>query len=70
MGWCLGFVGPPSGAAACPCGPYRRGRTWLRFTPAQVAYDPEHVEATLRAVARRLARDPGTESGPDVTRTG
>src|SRR3954470_15785223 len=27
----------------------------LRFTHAQIAFDPAHVEATLRAVARRLA---------------
>lgn len=27
----------------------------LRFTHAQVAYEPAHVESTLRAVARRLA---------------
>jgi very-short-patch-repair endonuclease len=30
------------------------GLTALRFTHAQVAYEPEHVVATLRAVARRL----------------
>jgi very-short-patch-repair endonuclease len=31
------------------------GLTPLRFTHAQVAYEPERVEATLAAVARRLA---------------
>jgi Protein of unknown function (DUF559) len=31
------------------------GLTALRFTHAQVAYEPGHVEETLRAVARRLA---------------
>ncbi|MGH2978611.1 MAG: endonuclease domain-containing protein [Solirubrobacterales bacterium] len=30
------------------------GLTPLRFTRAQVAYDPGHVHATLTAVARRL----------------
>jgi|tagenome__1003787_1003787.scaffolds.fasta_scaffold20719792_2 hypothetical protein len=30
--------------------------TPLRFTHAQVAYEPDHVEAILRAVARRLGR--------------
>src|SRR6185503_11480422 len=30
------------------------GLTQLRFTRAQVAFDPEHVQATLSAVARRL----------------
>jgi len=32
------------------------GLTPLRFTNAQVAYEPDHVEATLIAVARRLSR--------------
>jgi very-short-patch-repair endonuclease len=32
------------------------GLTPLRFTRAQVVFDSEHVEATLIAVARRLAR--------------
>jgi very-short-patch-repair endonuclease len=31
------------------------GLTPLRFTHTQVAYEPDHVEGTLRAVARRLA---------------
>jgi very-short-patch-repair endonuclease len=31
------------------------GLTPLRFTHAQVAFEPEHVRKTLRAVARRLA---------------
>ena len=31
------------------------GYTPLRFTHAQVRYEPEHVRATLRKVARRLA---------------
>jgi very-short-patch-repair endonuclease len=31
------------------------GLTALRFTHAQVHYEPQHVNATLRAVARRLA---------------
>lgn len=35
------------------------GLTPLRFTHAQVAYEPDHVRATLSAVARRLG------SGPD-----
>jgi very-short-patch-repair endonuclease len=30
------------------------GLTCLRFTRAQVRYDPRHVETTLAAVARRL----------------
>ena len=30
------------------------GYTALRFTRAQVRYDPRHVETTLAAVARRL----------------
>jgi very-short-patch-repair endonuclease len=30
------------------------GLTTLRFTHAQVAFDPGHVERTLRSVARRL----------------
>jgi very-short-patch-repair endonuclease len=30
------------------------GLTPLRFTHAQVRFDPAHIEATLRAVARRL----------------
>ncbi len=30
------------------------GLTTLRFTHAQVAFDPGHVEATLTAVSRRL----------------
>jgi very-short-patch-repair endonuclease len=30
------------------------GVTTLRFTHAQVAFDPDHVEGTLMAVARRL----------------
>jgi very-short-patch-repair endonuclease len=32
------------------------GLTPLRFTRAQVRFDPEHVQATLAAVARRLRR--------------
>jgi very-short-patch-repair endonuclease len=32
------------------------GLTPLRFTRAQVRFEPDHVLATLRAVARRLAR--------------
>jgi very-short-patch-repair endonuclease len=34
------------------------GLTTLRFTHAQVAFDPGHVEATLTAVARRLQAPP------------
>jgi very-short-patch-repair endonuclease len=30
------------------------GLTALRFTRAQVRYDPHHVEAVMAAVARRL----------------
>ena len=30
------------------------GLTPLRFTHAQVAFEPEHVQATLNAVVRRL----------------
>jgi very-short-patch-repair endonuclease len=33
------------------------GMTPLRFTHAQVRYEPGHVEATLKAVARRLAAE-------------
>jgi len=33
------------------------GFTPLRFTHAQVRYDPDHVRATLRAFARRLGLD-------------
>ena len=36
------------------------GMTPLRFTHAQVRFEPAHVEATLVAVARRL--DAGTRS--------
>jgi len=32
------------------------GLTPLRFTHAQIRYEPEHVEAVLRAVAARLSR--------------
>jgi very-short-patch-repair endonuclease len=32
------------------------GLTTLRFTHAQVRYEPEHVRATLAKVARRLAK--------------
>jgi len=35
------------------------GLTTLRFTHAQVAHEPGHVEGTLRAVAARLARRSG-----------
>jgi very-short-patch-repair endonuclease len=35
------------------------GLTQLRFTRAQVAFEPEHVQATLAAVARRLAYGDG-----------
>jgi very-short-patch-repair endonuclease len=31
------------------------GLTPLRFSHAQIAFEPEHVEATLARVARRLA---------------
>lgn len=31
------------------------GFTALRFTHAQIAYEPQHVKATLEAVAARLA---------------
>lgn len=34
------------------------GLTPLRFTRAQVRYEPEHVQATLAAVARRLGNSP------------
>lgn len=34
------------------------GLTPLRFTEAQVRHEPEHVRATLVAVARRLDREP------------
>ncbi|HEX2071700.1 MAG TPA: DUF559 domain-containing protein [Thermoleophilaceae bacterium] len=33
------------------------GLTTLRFTHAQVRYEPHHVKATLVAVAKRLSRD-------------
>ncbi len=32
----------------------------LRFTRAQVWFEPEHVEAVLATVAKRLRRDSGT----------
>jgi very-short-patch-repair endonuclease len=35
------------------------GLTSLRFTEAQVRHEPEHVRATLVAVARRLGREAG-----------
>jgi very-short-patch-repair endonuclease len=42
----------------------RAGLTPLRFTRAQVRFEPDHVRATLTAVARRLraARDGRTPS--------
>jgi very-short-patch-repair endonuclease len=36
----------------------RAGLTPLRFTHAQVRYDPDYVQATLRAVVRRLRSAP------------
>jgi very-short-patch-repair endonuclease len=39
------------------------GLTCLRFTRAQVTFDPGHVQATLSAVARRLSARPGGHSG-------
>lgn len=38
------------------------GLTVLRFTRAQVVFDPRHVEATLAAVRRRLQAGRGTRS--------
>ena len=32
------------------------GLTTVRFTHAQIAHDPDHVQTTLAAVARRLSR--------------
>ena len=40
------------------------GLTCLRFTYAQIRFEPEHVRATLEAIARRLgAAQPETASG-------
>ena len=39
------------------------GCTQLRFSHAQVAHDPKYVEAILRTVASRLARETRIESG-------
>jgi very-short-patch-repair endonuclease len=43
------------------------GTAHLRFTHAQIKYDPEHVVRTLRATASRLAASPPT--GPEAQRS-
>jgi hypothetical protein len=40
------------------------GLTQLRFTHAQVAFEPDRVEAVLAAVARRLTVDGREALGP------